>query len=384
MSKFNASIESIECGNKILEMVYPILLQFEQNKEKLSQSEQVTYNTMLGSQLALVCEYYLKGLLIPNMQVIIPEELKDKIPVLTQEQELMIIVSDEEKIKADPILGRLDKKQLRLLLNSNSLKNIGHSLICLLGSKTLTNNKAIRLPEILRKHIIESLKSKLYDAEAKTLKEREEFRQYILTPIQGTRGIDRLEVGDKIIEEEISKSSVSDAFPKGRYGMFDGFVSNVDWISELAFSIREEIKHQYPNMIEILKSKKERFGKFIYPDEESLMYIENARGETIEYEMVPEIHWYGTGIEVFWNVSRTTETEEDKKVLDVLKKYDEDARVSSEKIYLEEVESGNQLIIKYIQAGQMKYIKLVDGMLYEIFPESINKDENNVDTHEER
>lgn len=39
MSKFNASIESIECGNKILEIIYPVLLQFEQNKEKLSDLE---------------------------------------------------------------------------------------------------------------------------------------------------------------------------------------------------------------------------------------------------------------------------------------------------------------------------------------------------------
>lgn len=103
MSKFEASIKSIECGNRILEMIYPILLDFEQNKERLSKMEKETYNTMLGSQFALVCEYYLKGLLIPNMQIVIPEELKNRIASLSEEQELMIIVSDEEKIKADPI-----------------------------------------------------------------------------------------------------------------------------------------------------------------------------------------------------------------------------------------------------------------------------------------
>lgn len=339
---------------------------------------------MLGSQLALVCEYYLKGLLIPNIQVEIPEELKDKITSLSQEQELMIIVSDEEKIKADPILGKLDKKQLRLLLSSNSLKNIGHSLICLLGTKTLTNNKKIRLPENLRRNIIMSLKSKLHDDNAKTLKERIEFRHYIHKPIQETRGRDRVEFGDKIIEDEISNASVSDAFPRGRYGIFDGFVSNVDWISELAFSIRDEIKHQYPNMIEILKNKKERFGKFIYPDEETVISIENIIGEKIEYEMIPEILWLELGTEVLWNASRVIETEEDKEKLEILRKYDEDVRLSSRKIYLEDVESNKQFKIEYIQDGKRKKLKLIDGRLYEILSEPMNKDKKQGNTHEER
>ena len=38
---------------------------------------------------------------------------------------------------------------------------------------------------------------------------------------------------------------------------------------------------------------------------------------------------------------------------------------------------------KIILAINKAFIE-VDGMLYEIFPEPINKDENNVDTHEER
>lgn len=382
MTKFEASTKSIDCGNKILEMIYPRFLEFEQNYERLSKSEQETYNAVLGSQFALICEYYLKGLLIPGMKVTIPEELKDRITSLSEEQELMIIVSDEEKIKADPILGKLDKKQLRLLLSTNSLKSLKHSLICLLGTKTLENNKEIHLSNFMRRRIIDSIKSKLYDADAKTLKERYAFRVYIATPIQGTHRKDRLDYGDKIIEEEVSKASVSDAFPRGRYGIFDGFVSNVNWISSLAISIREQIKHQYPNMIEILKSKNEQFGKFIYPDEETFISIEDARGEKTEYEMVPAISLIDGKTEVMWNAARIIETDEDQEMLNVLKKWDKDARVSHKKIYFEDAESGNSFITRYVQDGQKKQIKLINGRLYEILPEQINKDEIRDDNKE--
>ena len=55
MTKFEASTKSIDCGNKILEMIYPRFIEFEQNYERLSKSEQETYNAVLGSQFALIC-----------------------------------------------------------------------------------------------------------------------------------------------------------------------------------------------------------------------------------------------------------------------------------------------------------------------------------------
>lgn len=339
---------------------------------------------MLGSQFALICEYYLKGLLIPNMQVEIPEELKDKITSLSEEQELMIIVSDEEKIKADPILGHLDRKQLRLLLNSNSLKSLGHSLICLLGTKTLEENKKIYLPEFIRRRIVESIKAKLIDAGAKTPEEQLKYKLHISTPIPGTNERDWIDYGDKIIEEEVSNPSVSDAFPKGRYGIFDGFVSNVNWISGLAVSIRDQIKHQYPNMIEVLKNKNDQFGRFIYPDEETIISVENIMGEKTEYEMASAVSLIDGKAEVLWNASRTVETPEDKEILDVLRKYKRNPSVSYDKIYLENIEGSNLITVEYIQDGQRKLIKLIDGKMYEMVPESINKEEDSIDTHEER
>lgn len=273
VSKFKSSIKSLECGNRILKIVEPIYMDFKKRKALLSEKEQEITETIIGSQLGLACEYYLKGLIIPNINISIPYELKDYITSLSEEQELMIIVSDEEKIKNDPVLGKLNKKQLRLLMDGNSLKNIGHSLIHLLGSRTMNDNKRIYLKENVRRSIITSLKSKLHNGDAKTDKEMLRFLIYLSEPIQGSRIDEDLDNADKIIEDEIAESRISDAFPKGRYGIFDGFSPNIDWLYEFAFSIRTGIKHQYPNMIELLKNKDELIGKFIYPDPETTISV---------------------------------------------------------------------------------------------------------------
>ena len=367
MSKIETSMACIECGNKLLERIYPMLIEYNENFDSLSNFEKETYNTIIGSQFALICEYYLKGLVIPNVQVIVPEELKDKIDTLNEEQELMIIVSDEEKIRKDPVLNKLDKKELRLLLSDNSLKSFGHSLIALLGTETLGDNKKIVLPKNIRKNILTEMKNRLYGSDNQTFKERHEFRNYLNTPIQRDGEGQLLFLGDKIIEEGLSLSSINDAFPKGRYGIFDGFRSDVDWISGLAFSIRNSIKHQFPNLIKVYKNKSDLLGKFIYPDKETKIIIKGDNDTQLEYEMVHEIAFSGYGTEIFWNVSRTIPTLDDLEKLKVLTQYDESARVSYSKIYLDEIEDTNS--IEYIQNNQNKKIIIKDGKMYEIASE---------------
>ena len=367
MSKIETSRACIECGNKLLDKIYPMLLEYNDNFDNLSSLEKETYNTIIGSQFALICEYYLKGLVIPNIQVIIPDELKDVINTLNEEQELMIIVSDEEKIKNDPLLNRLDKKQLRLLLNNNSLKSFGHSLITLLGTETLEENKRIVLPKIIRKSIIDEMRNRLHNPDNQTFKERHEFRNYLNTPLQRDREGRLLFLGDKIVEESLSLSSTSEAFPKGRYGIFDGFTSDVDSIAALTFSIRNNIKHQFPNLIEVYKSKNDPFGKFIYPDKETRITIKGDDDAQLEYEMVHEISFSEYGTEIFWNASRIIPTLEELEQLKVLTKYDESARIAYSRIYLDEIAGENS--IEYTQNSQNKQVIIKNGIMYEIVPE---------------
>ena len=49
--------------------------------------------------MGFICEIYLKGLLLPHLNVSIPEELKSKIGNLSEEEEYMILVADDEKIR---------------------------------------------------------------------------------------------------------------------------------------------------------------------------------------------------------------------------------------------------------------------------------------------
>jgi len=378
MIKIETSRACIECGNKLLERIYPMLLEYNDNFDKLSNFEKETYNTILGSQFALVCEYYLKGLFIPNIQVNIPEELKNKIDTLTEEQELMIIVSDDEKIRKDSLLSKLEKKELRLLLSANSLKSFGHSLISLLGTETFEENKRIVLPKNIRKYIVGDMKKRLYDT-AEKMGVIEEFSNYMTTSIEHDREGIPLFMGDKIVEENLSYSSVSDAFPKGRYAIFDGFTSNVNWISALTFSIRNNFKHQFNNLIEIFGSRKDSFGKFIYPDKGTKIIIKGMDNIQMEYEMVPEMFDSVYGTEIHWNALSTVPTSYEVEQLKVLGKYLETPRISYQRIYLDEIAGAN--CIEYIQDSQIKQISLKDGKMYEIAPELIHLKEDNPNNH---
>ena len=382
MSKIETSMACIECGNKLLEKIYPMLLEYNDNFDKLSNFEKETYNTILGSQFALVCEYYLKGLFIPNIKVVIPEELKTKIDKLTEEQELMIIVSDDEKIRKDPLLSKLDRKELRLLLSINSLKSFGHSLISLLGTETFDDNKRVVLPNNIRKYILNEMKSRLYNPADKTFEDRQKFRNYINTPIKHATEGGRLDFGDKIVEENLSLPSTSDAFPRGRYGIFDGFISDVDYLSGLAFSIRNNIKHQFSNLIEIFRSKKDSFGKFIYPDKETKIIIKGTDDVQMEYEVVHELFFAAYGTEIHWNASRIVPTSDEIEKLNVLNKYDQFARISYQKIYLDEIDGVNS--IEYTQDSQIRQIILKDEKLYEISSELLHTKEENLNNHKQK
>lgn len=379
MTKIETSIACIECGNKLLERIYPMMLEYSDNFDKFSSFEKETYNTIIGSQFALICEYYLKGLFIPNIQVIIPKELRKKIDTLTEEQELMIIVSDDEKIRKDPILSKLDKKELRLLLSINSLKSFGHSLISLLGTETFEENKRIVLPLNVRESILGEMQRRLLNSHDNPFKTKNELHNYMSTPIHRAGQGRRLLMGDKIIEENIALSSVSDAFPKGRYAIFDGFTSNVSWIVGLTLSVRNSFKHQFSNLIEVFKSKDDSFGKFIYPDKETKISIKGTEGTLMEYEMVAEIGFYYYGTEVFWNASRTMLTPDELEQLKVLSKYSESPKIAHQRIYLDEYIGAN--CIEYMQDSQIKQMSLNGGIMYEISPELIKMKEDNSNNH---
>lgn len=85
----------------------------------------------IGSRLALVCEYYLKGMLLPAMKIVTPEkgsELERVTQNLTDIEKYKLIIGDEETITRLSNQYKISKTQMRKLVEGGSLKDLGHNL----------------------------------------------------------------------------------------------------------------------------------------------------------------------------------------------------------------------------------------------------------------
>lgn len=375
MSKFKASIESIECADRLMRLVQPLYKKLKEQEGMLSEDEIKIQKSMIGSQLGLICEYYLKGLIIPNVKINVPDELKEIVGDLSEEQELMIIVADDEKIRNDPVLGRLDRRQLRLL-GKNSIKNIGHGLIHLLGSRTLSEDKEIHIDERVRKAIVTEMKANLFSKEE--LQTAQGFIEWwkLSEPLEGYEDKHLLK-SDRTIEEGIENKFVSDAFVRGRYGMFDGFIPDIDTLYKLAHSIRKGVTHQYNNIIEILEDSEETVGKFIYPDPESIIYIHDNEDNKLsrEYEMVPDVYFFDGIMGASWRAELIKGNQVyRKRDIEILKDMSDD---SFREIQQRQMDSPSLNIyynqgrkkgisIQYMCQGEKKFVELINGELVEV------------------
>ena len=377
MSKFKAGTDSIECGNRVLRIAEPLYKKLKEQENKMSEEEKDIQKAIIGSQLGLACEYYLKGLIIPNITIEVPEELEQTAGQLTEEQELMIIVSDIEKIKKDPVLSKLDKRQLRIL-SQNSIKNIGHSLIYLLGTKTFEDNKKTFLGKLTRSAIIENMRGNFFEKEY--LDSAKGFMEWfeLTKPLEGK---DEFSKFDKKIKEEIESETVSDAFARGRYSIFEDYLPNIDILYKLVYAIREGIKYQYPNVVEVIRDDEETVGRYIYPDSEETIFVydNSTDSPSREFEMVPDAYFYDGVMGANWAVKikkgQQVYRKKDKKSFEEI---DEDSTFKdtfkrlmdspSKKIYYNS-DSNDSFHIYYVCNGEKKRIDLIDGELVEVIDE---------------
>ena len=343
----------------------------------MSEEEKDIQKAIIGSQLGLACEYYLKGLIIPNIKIEVPEELEEEVGQLTEEQELMIIVSDIEKIKKDPVLSKLDKRQLRLL-SKDSIKNIGHSLIYLLGTKTFEDNKKTFLGKLTRSAIIENMRGNFFEKEY--LDSAKGFMEWfeLTKPLEGKEHFSKF---DKKIEEEIDSVEVSDAFARGRYSIFEDYLPNIDILYKLVYAIREGIKYQYPNVVEVIRDDEETVGRYIYPDSEETIFVydNSTDSPSREFEIVPDAYFYDGVMGANWAVKikkgQQVYRKKDKKSFEEI---DEDSTFKdtfkrlmdspSKKIYYNS-DSNNLFHIYYVCNGEKKRMDLIDGELVEVIDE---------------
>lgn len=93
--------ETIVIGDRYYAKCLEDYIKLENLKKYMALEELNDYSRTLGSQLGLICEYYLKGLLLPNLQLTVPESntlLQQLESNLTDEQKYKLIIGDNSII----------------------------------------------------------------------------------------------------------------------------------------------------------------------------------------------------------------------------------------------------------------------------------------------
>ena len=358
-------MNSIKAGEEMYRQAIKEYKMLQKVKDKISQEEYQIKNSIIGAKFALICEYYLKGLIIPYISIEIPEELKDKIPELTEDEEVLLIVADSPaKIRENSKFRNLSKKELGLLTH-HSFKSLGHNLIRLLGTESLDENKPSCLDENIRNNILAGL---VIDEKARV--ECTDFNDRIKQSMNQIRvneeTLSRQEKRSRlvnVIERYIDDVSISEAFPKGRYGMYDGFKVDINFLKFLASTIRQYgVKSVHRNWVEV-KDIEDNIGKLIFPDFDSQVkvYEDDSGIPTRTFETV---HHFKDSTQI----SLHQLTGEEVIGRD---SYERDCKEPTDYIYFDSLD---KLVIEYVQDKKRMKLILEDGIFYEIeFPEDVRE-----------
>ena len=280
--KVESGIECIEMADRLLSQYRKKYLELQEDKKDMSSKELNNNERLLGSQFGLICEYYLKGLLLPCIKFVVPPdapELQAIVDNLTPEQEYKLLIGDRNiKHELNRIYNIPEKKINKLL--EQSIKKIGgngHDLSYFIGTQFMQENKDIKLPLDVRKEIYKGMET--YFSDKLTPKNHEEWKNFLMDfYVIHNDSSEKTNTHEVAFEEVINDSSVSDAFFSGRYGHLENYIPNLDALYHLAYSIRNSIKRQYPNAISITDGifdgyNTSRSVRYIFPDENSKIYV---------------------------------------------------------------------------------------------------------------
>lgn len=206
-----------------------------------------------GSQLAVLIEYYLKGILLPVLDINVPEDnekIKRLSQELTDEQKYRIIISDDTIYEE---LSRLYGNKYKLnkgvikKLGDESLKIFSHDLFKL-ASKIITKAK----------------EGKFNSLSNNSTNDYDSYLIETLTPL--------LEI--------LNKNEIKNAFPKGRYGFLDGYIADKNTLDDLLNKIRK-IANSISNgiILDLYDSKSEQkwcIDEYVFfPDNLNKIFIQD-------------------------------------------------------------------------------------------------------------
>lgn len=163
-------------------------------------------NPYIASQYGLICEYYMKGMLLPTLKLTNPEnnpKLQQIIDNLSDEEKYRIIIGDtniERELSKKYNVSLKDIKKL----SGESIKNIGHSL----------------------KGLSEKILEKAQNGQFDTEKENETLIKLF---------------ENNILQFAFLDQYVSDSFVKGRYGHLDSTIIDTNSLGRVISILRETV-----------------------------------------------------------------------------------------------------------------------------------------------
>jgi len=247
----------IECTKKYRNLV--------KIKDQISHDIYEIELRLICSQMGLVCEYYLKGLMFPYLKIKIPsekEEYKNIINSLTEDEIYRILIGDEDVLRNISNKYQIRLKDLKFL-QDYSIKSCGHNLITLIDKFSV--NEYIDIPEDLKELLFKEMKSYYFNYFG--------FK-------------DNLEVNatNNELINSMTTGNISDSFVKGRYGHLDGYNADPLKLIKLMHSLRSCCEKN-TNSISIVNGNGYKGTTdanditMIHPDKNSKVYVIDKNGQ---------------------------------------------------------------------------------------------------------
>ena len=239
-------------------------------KSEMSEEEYEDSSKKIGSKLALICEYYLKGLLLPDLDITVPDSDNDLQLIasqLTDDEKYRLIINEPTIAKTifDKYknINGMSEKRIRKL-QGISVKVFSHEISKMIGTLTMDKELLSKLSPQIRKNIYREMRHYFYPLyNCGTSYTEDELKQRIaLSKLEflvydnsesfidnktNHRVLNKFKEYEKILSDE----KVTDAYPKSRYGHLDGYTPNNEFLLFLADAIRKSLKLKYKNMITI-------------------------------------------------------------------------------------------------------------------------------------
>lgn len=242
-------------------------------KGEMSEEEYEDSAKKVGTKLALICEYYLKGVLLPHLDITVPESDSDLQLIasqLTDDEKYKLIINDDDItkdiFKNYKNINKMSENRIKKL-QGVSVKIFSHNLSKMIGTLTMGEDLVSKISPQIRKNIYREMRHYFYPlynkkgayTDEELMRRIAQSKNEFFTYDNSETFIDE-ETNPTILErvknyeKELSEKKVKEAFPKSRYGHLDGYVPNNEFLLFLADAIRKSLRLEYENMVTISDS----------------------------------------------------------------------------------------------------------------------------------